>query len=136
MREVAGVAGPGPRSSHQPGGHHPAGIKPGRRGYQDDPPVLPLESDVSAPHMDHRLSRPTLHDINYILQRWGARWSQDRKDLMAGTAQVGPRTHADWKQLLTLTERTGALMLNEYSVFGVTAFIILLRLQGCTCTNW
>lgn len=43
-------------------------------------PILPLEADETAPAMSHhKLSDPSLDDINYILGRWGSRWRRERE---------------------------------------------------------
>ncbi|KAJ9513125.1 hypothetical protein QJQ45_029389 [Haematococcus lacustris] len=48
--------------------------------------VTPSSSSVNttAPLLnDHKLSRPTLEDINYILHRWGTRWASEREEELA-----------------------------------------------------
>jgi hypothetical protein len=63
-------------------------------------PPLPLDTDHRAPILtDHKLSRPTLNDIQYIIKRWGQRWASERDEEVALRrrrpevfAKLSPRT--------------------------------------------
>lgn len=70
---------------------------------REDEPPLPLDFDTTAPRMDgQKLSDPTLHDISYLLQRWGDRWSSERDHILAQRAAATP------SYLDRLTPRTKA----------------------------
>jgi hypothetical protein len=51
-------------------------------------PALPLDADGAAPALaGHRLSAPTINDINYILGKWNSRSEQDRQGAKLAAAR-------------------------------------------------
>ncbi|KAG2491594.1 hypothetical protein HYH03_010161 [Edaphochlamys debaryana] len=94
LRQLAGVNDvPRFTLNHRMGRRRAASLK------VDQGPDLPLELDASAPPLrHHKLSEPSLEDVQYILGRWTTKWAQERTELNI-VSRLGPRPHQHHQHL-------------------------------------